>query len=71
MEKSGFGTIRRGTSGRYQVRVRVRGRQIGIGAFDTKREAAQVLAKVASTYGHQSVPNRAAARQTIGEFADG
>lgn len=70
MEKSGSGTIRRGTSGRYQVRVRVRGRQIGIGAFDTKREAAQALAKFASTYVNRDIPSRAAGRQTVGEFSE-
>ena len=43
-QRSIFGTIRRGLSGRYQVRVSVRGKQIGIGSFDT-REATHALAR--------------------------
>lgn len=35
MERSGFDTVRRTRSGRYQARVRVRGRQVAIGTFDT------------------------------------
>lgn len=70
MSNSGFGSIRQGRSGRYQVRVRVRGRQLGIGAFDTKREAARALARFAAEHGDQTVPNRATGRQTVGEFAE-
>jgi|SRR5665213_1352159 len=50
MERSGFGTIRRERSGRYQARLRVRGRQFGIGTFTTRREAAQALGRFAASY---------------------
>ena len=50
MERSGFGTVRRERSGRYQARVRVRGRQFGIGTFKTRREAAQALGRYAASY---------------------
>jgi integrase len=68
--KSGFGTIRRGRSGRYQARVRVRGHQVGIGAFDTRREAAQALARFAADQGSHASIDRKAARRALGDFAE-
>jgi len=70
MERSGFGTVRRTRSGRYQARVRVRGRQIAIGTFDTRRGTAQALVSFAASYGSQSLVDRGAARQNLGEFAE-
>src|SRR5271155_3578606 len=70
MERSGFGTIRRGRSGRYQARVRVRGRQLAIGTFDTRREAAQALGRFAANYDALTLVDRKASRQTVGEFAE-
>jgi len=70
MGRSGFGTIRKGRTGRHQARVRVRGRQIAIGTFDTRREAAQALARFAASYQTQPFVNREAGRQTVGDFAE-
>jgi integrase len=70
MERSGFGTIRRARSGRYQARVRVRGRQTAIGTFDTRREAAQALGCFAANYDTRTPVDRKASRQTVGEFAE-
>ena len=70
MERSGFGTIRRATSGRYQARVRVRGRQMAIGTFDTRREAAQALGRFAATYETRTFMDRRAGRRTLGELAE-
>src|SRR5271166_5099176 len=70
MERSGFGTIRRERSGRYQARVRVRGRQFGIGTFNTRREAAQALGRFAASYETRTPLDRKAGRETIGEFAE-
>lgn len=70
MERSGFGTVRRAHSGRYQARVRVRGRQISIGPFDTRREAAQALWRFAASYDAHKVVHRNAGRQTVGGFAE-
>ena len=67
---SGFGTIRRGRSGRYQARVRVRGRQFGIGAFDTGRDAAHALARFAAEQGATGAVDRKAARRTLADFAE-
>jgi hypothetical protein len=69
MERSGFGTIRRERSGRYQARVRVRGRQFGIGTFNTRREAAQALGRFAASYETPTPLDPKAGRETIGEFA--
>jgi integrase len=70
MERSGFGTIRRARSGRYQARVRVRGRQMAVGTFDTRREAAQALGRFAANYDARTPVDRKAGRQTVGEFAE-
>jgi len=70
MERSGFGTIRRARSGRYQVRVRVRSRQVAIGTFDTRREAAQALGRFAANYDTRTLVDRKAGRQTVGDFAE-
>jgi integrase len=70
MERSGFGTIRRARSGRYQARVRVRGRQVAIGTFDTRRGAAQALGRFAANYDARTLVDRKAGRQTLGEFAE-
>ena len=69
MERSGFGTIRRERSGRYQARVRVRRRHFGIGTFNTRREAAQALGRFAASYETRTPLDRKAGRETIGEFA--
>ena len=69
MGRSGFGTIRKSRAGRHQARVRVRGRQIAIGTFDTRREAAKALSQFAATYQTQALVGREAGRQTVGEFA--
>jgi hypothetical protein len=70
MERSGFGTVRRARSGRYQARVRVRGRQIAIRTFDTRREAARSLGRFAANYDALTLVDRKAGRQTVGEFAE-
>jgi integrase len=70
MERSGFGTIRRARSGRYQARVRVRGRQVAIGSFDTRREAAQALGRFAANYDTRTLVDRKAGRQTVSDFAE-
>src|ERR1700722_12483986 len=70
MGRSGFGTIRRERSGRYQARVRVRGRQFGIGTFATRREAAQALGRFAASYERRAPADHKAGRQTIGDFAE-
>ena len=48
----------------------MRGQQIGIGAFDTRREAAQAIARFAGNYATRPVGDRRASRQTVAEFAE-
>ena len=70
MERSEFGTVRRARSGRYHARVRVRGRRMAIGTFDTRREAAQALGSFAANYDAWSLVDRKAGRQTVGDSAE-
>ncbi|MHB1447166.1 MAG: tyrosine-type recombinase/integrase [Acidimicrobiales bacterium] len=68
MTKSALGSIRKGGSGRYQLRVSVRGRQVGIGAFDTRREAVAALAQHAATANARV--DRQAGRGKVSEFVE-
>ena len=51
MAKSAFGTIRRLDSGHYQAHVRLRGRQVTLGTYTTRREAAASIAAAGAESG--------------------
>lgn len=72
MAKSAFGTIRRLDSGRYnaRVRVRVRGHQITVGTFPTRRAAAGAIAAAGAEAGGERVIDRTAGRQPLKIFAE-
>ena len=70
MGKSAFGTVRRLPSGKYQARVRARGRQLTLGSFETRRDAqmAIVLAGSESRTNARFDPSKG--RQRIDAFAE-
>ncbi|HZT66035.1 MAG TPA: site-specific integrase [Acidimicrobiales bacterium] len=70
MAKSAFGTIRRLESGRYNARIRVRGRQITVGTFPTRRAATAAIAAAGAEAGGERVIDRAAGRQHLEVFAE-
>jgi len=70
MAKSAFGTVRRLPSGRYNARIRVRGRQINVGSYATRREAAAAVAAAGAEANGERVIDRTAGRQHVEVFAE-
>ncbi|HZU72464.1 MAG TPA: hypothetical protein VE990_06795 [Acidimicrobiales bacterium] len=70
MAKSAFGTVRRLPSGRYNARIRVRGRQINVGSYPTRREATAAVAAAGAEANGERVIDRAAGRQHVAAFAE-
>jgi integrase len=70
MAKSAFGTIRRLDSGHYQARVRLRGRQVTLGTYTTRREAAASIAAAGAESGGGAVIDRARGRQRAAILAE-
>lgn len=70
MAKSAFGTIRRLDSGRYNARIRVRGRQVTIGTFSTRRAATAAIAAAGGELTGERPVDRAGGRQHLAVFAE-
>jgi hypothetical protein len=70
MGKSAFGTIRHLPSGKYQARVRLRGRQITLGSFGTRREAQAVIARSGAEAHGSSIFDRSKGRERVEHFAE-
>ena len=70
MAKSAFGTIRRLDSGHYQARIRLRGRQVTLGTYTTRREAAASIAAAGAESGGGAVIDRARGRQRVAILAE-
>lgn len=70
MTTSAFGTIRRLPSGSYRARVRLRGTQLTLGSYRTRREAQAAIAAAGGDARANLVLDRARGRQRLGEFAE-
>ena len=70
MAKSTFGTIRRLDSGRYNARIRVRGRQITVGTFPTRRAATGAIAAAGAEVSGGRAVERSAGRQHLDVVAE-
>lgn len=70
MAKSAFGTIRRLPSGKYQARVRARGRQLTLGSFDTRRDAQAAIAATGTEARRSPRFDPAKGRQRVALFAE-
>jgi integrase len=70
MTKSPVGTIRRLPSGHYQARASVRGRQLSLGVFPNRRQAAEAIAHVTSDAARGVVVTPANGRQLVATFAE-
>jgi integrase len=70
MGKSAFGTIRRLPSGKYQARVRIRGRQLTLGSYDTRRDAQAAIASAGSTSTRNVRFDPTKGRQRVEVFAE-
>jgi len=68
--KSAFGPIRRLDSGRYNAGIRVRGRQINVGTFPTRRAAAAAIATAGAEVSGERSVDRSAGRQHLDVSAE-
>lgn len=68
--RAAVGTLRHLGSGRWQARITVKGRQVAVGAFSTRKEAAQAMARASTDAARGTWAEPGSGRQRVDSWVE-